>query len=84
MCNIWLIIIILLIIIIIGLIVFSNSKLNIENFATTLNLSQYSDLIQTNNNIINNLIYKLSTFEPSLKMLYKPQAIFDKYKKTTK
>lgn len=83
MCNIWLIIIILLIIIIIGLIVFSNSKLNIENFATTLNLSQYSDLIQTNNNIINNLIYKLSTFEPSLKMLYEPQAIFDNYKKTT-
>ncbi len=84
MCNIWLIIIILLIIIIISLIVFSNSNLNIENFATNLNLSEYADIIKNNNNIINNLIYKLSTFDPVLKMLYEPQTMINDYENNIK
>lgn len=88
-CNIWLIIIMLLIAIIIGLVSFSNYKINsLESFDPTiatettkpfpiLNVSQS---IMSNNEKINKLLYKLQNVNPPVQLInYDPNQIYKDY-----
>lgn len=76
-CNIWLIIILFLIVIIIGLVSFSNYKINIlESFVdgdktgtTSFPILDVSQNIMSNNDRINKLLYSLQNVNPTVKLI---------------
>ena len=87
-CNIWFIIILIIIALIIGLISFSNYKLNnlelftANNTNNTTTISFFDNLenansINVNNNKINNLISTLQTINPNIELInYKPETVY--------
>lgn len=86
-CNIWFIIILLLIVIIIGLIAFSNFKINsLESFTDsnieTFPILDVSQNIMSNNDQINKLLYQLQNVNPKVQLInYDSNQVYQDYQK---
>jgi hypothetical protein len=82
-CNIWLIIILLVIAIIIGLISFSNYKINsLESFDPTVPfpILDVSQNIMSNNDKINKLLYQLQNVNPKVNLInYDSNQVYQDY-----